>query len=148
MTCSRVPSLGHGEPKSGGIYMAVQWMTSDPFVGLRPSGLRVRTRRRGGTTVVAVRGEVDIATVPELAGRLDALRPEDLGELIVDLGGVDYLAADGLRALIRLRHRVREHGGTLRIVCGNPRVRRVFQVTDLDKVFPLYDTLPAARGVR
>jgi len=125
--------------------MAVQWTTSDPFIGLRPPGLKVRTRRKGGSTVVAVRGEIDIATVPELAGRLDALRPDDLRELIVDLEGVDHIAADGLRTLVRLRHRVREQGGSLRLVCGNSRVRRIFQVTDLDKVFPLYDSLPDAR---
>lgn len=144
MTGSRERSLCHGEPESGGIYMAVQWTTSDPFVGLRAHGLKVRTRRRGGATVVAVRGEIDISTVPELAGRLDALRPADLRELIVDLGGVDHLAADGLRTLVRLRQRVRDHGGSLRLVCGGPKVRRVFQVTDLDKVFPLYDSLSAA----
>ena len=125
--------------------MAVQWTTSDPFIGLRPAELKVKTRRRGDATVVAVRGEIDIATVPELAGRLDELRPEDLRELIVDLDGVGYLAADGLRVLVRLRRRVRDGGGSLRLVCGSPRVRRVFQVTDLDKVFPMYDSLPAAR---
>lgn len=125
--------------------MAVQWTTIDPFLGWKPPELKVRTRRWGGATVVVVRGEVDIATVPQLAGRLEELRAADLRELILDLDGVDHLAADGLRTLVRLRQRVRDHGGSLRLVCRTPRVRRVFQVTDLDKVFPLYDSLPAAR---
>lgn len=125
--------------------MAVQWTTIDPFLGWKPPDLKVRTRRWGGTTLVTVRGEVDIATVPQLAGRLEQLRAADLRELILDLDGVEHLAADGLRALVRLRQRVRDQGGSLRLVCRSPRVRRVFQVTDLDKVFPMYDSLPAAR---
>jgi len=125
--------------------MTVEWTATDPFLGWKSPELKVRTRRWGGTTVVSVRGEVDIATVPQLAGRLEALRAADLRELIIDLDGVEHLAADGLRALVRLRQRVRDSGSSLRIVCAGPRVRRVFQVTDLDKVFPLYDSLPAAR---
>ena len=102
MIGSGADSLCHEAPDSrGGNMMAVQWTATDPFLGWKSPELKVRTRRWGGTTVVTVRGEVDIATVPQLAGRLEALRAADLRELIIDLDGVEHLAADGLRALVR-----------------------------------------------
>lgn len=117
---------------------------TDPFLALG-ADLRIRRRHRGRATVLAVRGELDIATVPTLTARLDALTPDDLSDLILDLDHVDYIAAEGLRALLRLRNRVRSHNGRLCLVSRRPQIRRLFQVTDLDKVFPIYDTVHAAR---
>lgn len=124
--------------------MAVLWTMTDPLHALARPRLRVRARQRGTATVVAVRGEVDVATLPDLREKLANLPPEALRELVVDLDGVEYLAAAGLTALVHLKSRVHERGGTLRLVCARARTRRLFRLTDLDKMFAIYDTVAAA----
>lgn len=124
--------------------MAVLWTMTDPFLALR-ADLHVRRRHRGRATVLVVRGELDIATVPTLTARLDALAPADLDDLVIDLDHVEYIAAEGLRALLHLRGRVRTHGGRLCLVSRRPQIRRLLRVTDLDKVFPVYDSVRSAR---
>ena len=126
--------------------MAVLWTMTDPLHALGRPRLRVRARQRGTATVVAVRGDVDLATLPGLREKLADLPPDALRELVVDLDGVEHLAAAGLSALVHLRARVHDTGGTLRLVCARARTRRLFRLTDLDKMFAIYDTVPAALG--
>lgn len=126
--------------------MAVLWTMTDPFHALGRPRVRVRARQRGSATVVAVRGEVDLATAPELAGKLAQLSPSAMRDLVVDLDGVDHLGSAGLSTLVHLRASVHECGGTLRLVCGRAQIRRLFRLTDLDKMFALYGTVTAALG--
>ncbi|HEY3687274.1 MAG TPA: anti-sigma factor antagonist [Streptosporangiaceae bacterium] len=123
------------------------WTKTDPFLAIG-ADLHVRRRRRGHATILAVRGELDIATVPTLRARLDVLEPADMRDLILDLDRVDYIAAAGLRALLGLRHRVEAHDGRLCLVSRRPQIRRLLRVTDLDKVLPIFDSVHAARRDR
>ena len=104
-----------------------------------------RWRSAGHAAVLAVSGEVDVATVPRLREQLHGLvasgTPPDRG---VDLDAVDFLDSTGLGVLVGALKRVRSNGGELALVCTSPRIRKVFEVTGLTKVFALYDTVDAA----
>ncbi len=52
---------------------------------------------------------------------------------------VEYIDSSGLGALVGGLKRSTEHGGRIVIVCDNPQIRKVFEITGLEKVFPLYD---------
>jgi anti-sigma B factor antagonist len=125
----------------------VLWTKTDPFLAIG-ADLRIRRRRCGHATILAVRGELDIATVPTLTARLDALGPADMRDLILDLDRVEYISAAGLRALLHLRHRVESRGGRLCLVSRRPQILRLMRVTDLDKVLPIADSVHTARHRR
>jgi anti-sigma B factor antagonist len=84
-------------------------VTADPF--------SVQERDEAGVHVVAVAGELDIATAPELCARLDATRSIRRLRMLVDLTEVDFCDSTGLRALLGAASEVRARGGRFAIVC-------------------------------
>lgn len=91
--------------------------------------------------VVSVAGELDLATAPQLHAYLvdkTASRPTDL---VLDLGGVTFLASRGVSLLIQARNGWHGIHGELHLsgVTTNPRVRRVLEVTGVLQVFDIAD---------
>lgn len=100
--------------------------------------------QRDGWAVLAVSGEVDVATAPRLRERLVGLVSEGRHQIVVDLEGVDFLDSTGLGVLVGALKRVRTHGGDLALVCTQPRVLKVFEITGLTKVFPMHASVDEA----
>src|SRR6478609_9042888 len=101
-------------------------------------GLVVREDR--GWTVLAVSGELDMATAPAVRERLHALLADGHERLIVDLDNVGFLDSTALGVLVGVLKRVRTQDGDLRLVCNAPRVRKVFEITRLDQAFTISDS--------
>lgn len=100
---------------------------------------------RGSYSVLAVSGEVDVATVPRLRELLHSLVAQGRTKIVVDLDRVDFLDSTGLGVLVGALKRVKgAEGGVLRLVCTQARTRKVFEVTGLTKVFDLFDTVDDA----
>lgn len=97
-----------------------------------------------GCTVVAVRGEVDLATAPALKNRLLELVADGRIEIVVDLTNTEFLDSTGLGAVVAAYKRVRAHEGHLRLVATSARVKRVFEITNLDRVVPICTTVEEA----
>jgi anti-anti-sigma factor len=92
-----------------------------------------------GRVVVEVAGEVDSYTAPalDLCLTSQARRP-GLRELVVFLGQVTFLGADGVRALARAHRRCRARGARLVIRTGGRRcVLRPLQLTGLTDRLPV-----------
>ncbi|MER6129045.1 STAS domain-containing protein [Streptomyces sp. NPDC001795] len=98
----------------------------------------------GGTTVVELRGEIDILTAPALGAHLDDLSAAARPDLVLDLHAVSFIDCAGLRLLCRARNRVMERHGRLRLVTDSDRFLRILSGAGLDGVFELYDRLPEA----
>ncbi|HTU76252.1 MAG TPA: STAS domain-containing protein [Trebonia sp.] len=76
------------------------------------------------SVTVAVIGELDIATVPRFSARIEELvRRGHLRELVLDLSGLEFIDAGGLRALTELRSRIEQQGAIL-ILDGVPAQMR------------------------
>ena len=106
-------------------------------------GLDVTTQG-DGTAVVAVQGSVDLTSAPELRNRLAEVIDDGAQCIIVDLTGTDFLDSTGLGALVAALKRLRMRDGEIRIVCTPGHVRKVFEITSLDRVFPMHDTVEEA----
>jgi anti-anti-sigma factor len=98
----------------------------------------------GGIHVVSVRGEVDLATRPELERVLHALPEEGVASLIVDLTECSFMDSTGLHLLTRTQRRFDRSSGRVAVVSANRSVLRVLEITRLDQVFAIYPTRAAA----
>ncbi|MDX6222204.1 MAG: anti-sigma factor antagonist [Frankiales bacterium] len=103
-------------------------------------GLTVDTAQHGPFTVVCVAGEIDIATVPDLRDALETALHQNDPRVILDLTGVSFCDSSGLALLVATRRRLPD-GAPLRLVGAQPMVARVFQLTGLTQVFPLFATV-------
>lgn len=93
------------------------------------------------TRVVALRGEVDVATVEALR---DAMAPatEDPGVrlVVVDLVEVTFIDSSGLMILLNGLRRLVRRGARLVLACSNPTVLRLFEATKTDATFEIVAT--------
>ena len=106
--------------------------------------LSLNHRKEGEWTVLEVGGEVDVYTAPKLRERLVELVSDGHYKIIVDMTKVEFLDSTGLGVLVGGLKRVRSHDGSLALVCSQERILKIFRITGLTKVFPIYDTLDEA----
>ena len=107
--------------------------------------LELEVGQRSDWQVLTVQGEVDVTTTPRVRARLIALLSDGRPQLIVDLEGVNFLDSSGLGALVAALKLARSRGGELRLVCNEQRsVRKVLEVTGLDRVLERYDSVDDA----
>lgn len=91
----------------------------------------------GPTRLVRLRGECDMASAPALQETLQSLRPPDVTVVVVDASELDFLDSAGLGVLAASYKRLQEDGGEFRISDATEPVRRVLEVSGLDKVIPM-----------
>lgn len=89
-------------------------------------------------------GEVDLLTVPTLTGVLDDLRHRRVPAVVVDLTGVTYCAAAGVRALLDATEKARRADQRLAVVIASLTVARVLKATDNIDGIENYSTLSEA----
>jgi anti-sigma B factor antagonist len=92
---------------------------------------------QGESVTVAVIGELDIATVPRFTARMSDLlrRGGHLQELILDLSGLAFIDAGGLRALTELRSRIERQGAVLVLDGVPPQMRRLMRIIGPQRQF-------------
>jgi anti-sigma B factor antagonist len=102
----------------------------------------------GEWAVLAVSGEVDLATAPALRECLGELAAGGVRHVVVDLRQVSFLDSIGLGVLIAASRRLRggEPAGSLRLVCTNERIVKLFVLTGLLGMFPMYASVEQARA--
>lgn len=109
--------------------------------------MAVQVGRRGSAVVVAVSGDVDVLTAPRLRDALDRGLAEAGavgGPVVLDLTDVAFLASRGLSTILDAQ---REAGRAtpLRVVVDHARpVVRPIQLSGLDAVLTLFDTVEDA----
>jgi anti-sigma B factor antagonist len=106
----------------------------------------VHAHEQAPWTVLTVAGELDVAGAPELRQHVMTSVRKGGHRLVIDLTGVDFIDSFGLGVLVGALKRVRLLDGDLLLVVPEPRVRRVFEICDLDRVFTLFHTLDQAIG--
>jgi anti-sigma B factor antagonist len=106
--------------------------------------LSLTTRTEGDRTVVSVGGEIDVYTAPTLREQLVDLVNAGQYHLVVDMEDVEFLDSTGLGVLVGGLKRVRAHEGSLRLVCTQERILKIFRITGLTKVFPIHDSVADA----
>jgi anti-sigma B factor antagonist len=104
----------------------------------------IEEHKEGSIPVVAVRGEIDVATAPQLRERLHHVIAEGNATVVLDLLEVSFLDSTALGVLVGGLKRCRELGGDMRVVVADPRIIKIFEITGLTNVFSISESLQAA----
>ena len=106
--------------------------------------LGLEVSERNGWAILSVAGEVDVATAPRLREKLIELVNAGSVKIVVDLESVEFLDSTGLGVLVGALKRVRTSDGDFALVCTEPRILKLFEITGLTKVFPMRDSVEEA----
>jgi anti-sigma B factor antagonist len=101
--------------------------------------LDISTEKAGSDAIVlSLTGEVDLYTCPELKTELLRVIDEGGKVVVVDLSGTTFIDSTGLAVLIRGAERLRTNDGRLAVVVVDPSLRKIFEVTGLDRIFTIH----------
>jgi anti-sigma B factor antagonist len=99
----------------------------------------------GTPPVVAIRGEVDIQSAPELREELLQVIRRRGPQVTIDLAGVTFLDCAGINVLLATRRRAQLENGWVRLVRPPQQVRRALSLLNLEQAFGLSVSWPRAR---
>jgi anti-sigma B factor antagonist len=98
----------------------------------------------GRRRVLAVDGEVDLASVPLLSDAVGEALEAGAAELWIDLTDTLFMDSSGLHALLETRQKAAELNRRFAIVCPDGPVRRVFELAGVLDQLPVFDDRAAA----
>jgi anti-sigma B factor antagonist len=111
-----------------------------PVTGDGGTGLSVVELGLSGTAGIAVRGELELATAPELTAALDDAIRQTTGPFVIDLSQVGFLDSSGIACLIRARALLGRDDRELGLICPPGSARRALELTGVDELVALYAT--------
>jgi anti-sigma B factor antagonist len=107
---------------------------TEPEFQLREEDLDRRTH------VITVSGEIHVSTAPEFQRRLDTAVSKGKTAVVLDLTETEFIDSTGLSVLLNGLRRVTRQRGRMALVCRNPTVLRLFEITRLDTTFDIHET--------
>jgi len=100
--------------------------------------LKIESKETNGIGVIVLEGEVDVYTAPKLKSRLIDLVDEGKYNIVIDLQKVEFMDSSGLGVLVGGLKRVKSHQGSISLVVTQENILKIFRITGLVKVFPIY----------
>jgi anti-sigma B factor antagonist len=123
-------------PDAGRAPPSVRGTAPDEEAGV---DLRIAVGEHGTSRTISLTGSCDLATAPHLRQTLQGLQPPDVQEIVLDVSNLEFIDSTGLGVVLGAMRRLREAGASLSISGARGIVRRVLEITDLDKVIPMAD---------
>ena len=90
------------------------------------------------THVIELGGEIDLYTAPEFKERLVQVIDGGKKQIVVDLEKATFIDSTTLGVLVGGVKRLRPAGGSLALVCSDQNILKIFEITGLDRVFPIH----------
>jgi anti-sigma B factor antagonist len=112
--------------------------------------VQLNLRKEDGVAILDVAGELDIYTSPKLRSAIQELLTGGTARLVVNLVNTSYLDSTALSVLTSALKQARDAGGTITLVYNQPQIEKIFTITGLHEVFPVFrtesDAVAAARS--
>jgi anti-anti-sigma factor len=97
-------------------------------------------RTEGRAAIIVVRGELDLATSPELEAQLRKVWDSGNEQLVIDLRELEFMDSTGLSIIVKAHQRLSDEGRQLSIVRGSQQVQRLLDLTGVSERLQLVDT--------
>lgn len=118
-------------------------MVDQPGDPVNRASFEVEQHERDGAVVLAVSGEVDMLSAPQLAEAISTSLAAKPTALIVDLSKVEFLASAGLSVLVNGQAEVVEPT-KFAVVADGPATSRPIKLMGIDSLLSLHRTLDNA----
>lgn len=102
--------------------------------------IQLNQRTEDGVPLIEVAGELDLYTSPKLKAAIEGLLAQGHARLVVNLLGTTYLDSTALSVLTTALKLARDAGGNLGLVYDQPQIERMFTITGLHEIFPVFRT--------
>ncbi len=94
--------------------------------------------------VLKLKGRLDASSAKDFKDKINSLVKEKCIKVIIDMGAVDFIDSSGLGSLVASLRSVNKSGGDIKICSLQNKVRAIFELTRLHRVFGIYEDSNAA----
>jgi anti-sigma B factor antagonist len=99
--------------------------------------MAVKIENKNGLSVCYIDGEIDINTSPSIKKQFDKLLSAKTAKVVVNLSKVTYVDSSGLATLVEILKNMRSYGGRLRLTNMSSKIKSLFEITKLEKLFDI-----------
>jgi len=97
-----------------------------------------------GKKIIALSGDIDMYSSPELREKIMALIKKRIHTLCVDFNKVSYIDSSGIATFVEGLKGMKSFGGRLQFFGVPPRIMDIFNFSKLDRVFEIYGNIEDA----
>ena len=102
--------------------------------------LEVREERGDGVLTLTIEGELDLATAPKVRDPLERAIGSGVSRIVVDMLGCGFIDSTGLGVLLHAAKHLEENKGAMALVCVDDQIKRLLELTMIDRTIPVFDT--------
>lgn len=112
---------------------------------MNPAPFKVQSETLDGVWVIAVHGELDLSTAPELEKPLESALGSEGDALMIDLSGCEFIDSTGIALIVKAWQELGNDsngssGNRFALCCINDQVQRLLDITGLDSSIPAHPT--------
>jgi len=101
--------------------------------------MQMKMENKNDVLVCYIDGDIDIHSSPDVKKIFDKLAKDKVQKVVINLASVNYVDSSGLATLVSALKGVKSFGGKLRLVNLSSKVKGLFEITKLDKLFDIKD---------
>jgi len=102
--------------------------------------MHISQKEANGINTYEIKGDIDINSSPDIREAFEKGVKNKMMKIIVNLNSVSYVDSSGLATLVEMLKKTRGYGGKLRISNLAPKVKSLFEITKLEKLFEIFET--------
>jgi anti-sigma B factor antagonist len=106
---------------------------------VQPNGLAMDVTGRDGASTVALKGELDVHSSPDLRDVLHQLLADGKRVVVIDLRDLEFVDSTGLGVLVGALKKARQSGGDIELRTPTAAIRKALEITGLTQVFRVAD---------
>ena len=101
--------------------------------------MQVTERVNRDIVICDITGDIDINSSPQIRSEFDKLIAKKIMKIIINLQGVSYVDSSGLATLVEMLKRTKGYSGKLLLSNLSDKVKSLFEITKLERLFDIYD---------
>ncbi len=103
--------------------------------------LKIQSKTEENRIILFISGDIDAYHSPKLKEEMEPFINGEMRDISLDLSDVPYIDSAGLGTLVSILRETRNGKKSLKLIGLRQNIKRIFEMTRLDKIFEVYDTL-------
>ena len=101
--------------------------------------MHIETKEHGEVALVSLEGRFDASVADSFKAAINGLLAQGSQHYVINFADVAYIDSAGLGSLVASTRRVRENNGDIKIAELSAKLRSIFNLTRLNRLFEVYD---------
>ncbi len=106
--------------------------------------MKITKTTQQDVVICRINGDIDINSSPDIRKTFAELTASYQKKIVINLAEVSYIDSSGLATLVEMLKKIKSYSGRLRLSNLADKVKGLFEITKLEKIFEIYDTMEQA----